>query len=197
MNSHLLDDKFEEYLEKREKYYSTFLGKIHKWYWDSIGWRLRELKRSITSVIRWLPVIWKDRDYGSNYLFTILKTKIEFLAKEHESSKFYVGWEKNVKLMRLCIKLINIIEEEEFVNQAHSFIDNKYGKSTWKFIPIPNKPGLNELKIEHENILNGLYTQQQYDVEFRDMLDIAYKKQDKASKLLFKILHEHGQNWWI
>lgn len=192
-----IEEKIDKYYDDREK----FWGKISHWCWMNIGWKIREFKRSCRNLITWLPIIWKDRQWDSSYIFIILKKKIELVRDHHIEQKHYVGWEREVELMNICIKLIDRVDSEYYSTLAHDQIIAKYGKSEWRFTPVEDTAickDCSEMHIDHENILNGKYTQEEYDVEFKRLVfDEAGKKHLKAKKLLFKILDERIERWWI
>ena len=83
---------------------------LYDMWWNILGYRLRNFYRSIANVIRWLPTIWKDRDWDDSYILNILQTKLrfqsEYLAKN--SQHYYVG--NDVYYMNVCIKLIEAIK---------------------------------------------------------------------------------------
>lgn len=43
----------------------------------------RSILENISRVIKWTPIIWKDRDWDEHYLITILQFKLEQMAKLH------------------------------------------------------------------------------------------------------------------
>ena len=66
-------------------------NKIYDIYWDLIGWRLREFKRSITNLIVWFPLIWKDRHWDDMYIFDILQFKLKNQAKYISDRDFHLN----------------------------------------------------------------------------------------------------------
>ena len=71
-------------------------------------WRIRRFYESILNLIRWFPVIWNDRDWDDYYIKKLLYTKIKHVRKYTEKRKFYVGWENEVKWMKMCEKLLDV-----------------------------------------------------------------------------------------
>jgi len=51
------------------------------WLYENIGYRFKYVYNSIKNIIRWFPIIWKDRDYDDWYIYTILETKLKHQAK--------------------------------------------------------------------------------------------------------------------
>jgi hypothetical protein len=101
----------------------------------------------------------------------------------------YVGIERDIQLMELCVKLIDIIKEERFSEQAFNEIKAIWGDL--KF--VENEDGTYNIKHEKETEEN--------EKECSELCVKVYNKyqakHDKASKLLFRILNERLNRWWI
>ena len=39
---------------------------------------MKKIWNRIKNIIRWIPVLWNDRDWDYHYTFEILKTKLKF-----------------------------------------------------------------------------------------------------------------------
>lgn len=55
--------------------------------------------------------------YDGYYLLTLERFKINAMAKDFEKHHFYVGWEDDVRDMKLCVKLLDIIMGEDPVGK--------------------------------------------------------------------------------
>src|SRR6185295_9596120 len=49
----------------------------HTWYYRNIINPWENFKVGIKNIIKWLPIVWKDRDWGDWYIYEILKFKIK------------------------------------------------------------------------------------------------------------------------
>ena len=62
------------------------MNNFNEWLSDTIG-RARRPPRSflenISRVIKWAPVIWRDRDWDEHYLVVILQFKLQQMAELH------------------------------------------------------------------------------------------------------------------
>jgi hypothetical protein len=68
------------------------------------------LKRSVRRTKRffvWFPILWKDEDWDSAYLFEIMRFKISRIRKEVEKNKRHIGYEKDVRDMKVAEELLN------------------------------------------------------------------------------------------
>lgn len=167
---------------------------MNKWY-EILRYKLRDFKIGIQNLIKWFHVIWKDRDWDHFYILVIFKQKLIHTAAYHRKKQRYEGWEYEVERMELCIKLIDYVTEGYYETKFHNYINQKYGNSTSYFTDIPDMPGYSEWNISYENI-PSLYTQSEFDNEYKEKSKIARNKQIKAKALLFKVLDKHILHWW-
>ncbi len=180
---------------KEENWFTIAQGHWHDFWWDFLGYRLRNLKLSIKNMIRWFPIIWKDRDWDDSFIFAILKQKLTFQADYIAKKNRHVQAARDAERMRLCVKLIDIVVDEHYSDVVYDQIEEKYGKSEWVFTPIPGSTN-SRLEIKHPNIENGTYTEEQYSKEYKELMGEARDKEAKAKALLFKILDRHILGWW-
>lgn len=194
MNSKLTNLTDED-IDTYHKWKESFWGKIEGWWWDKIGNKIYDFKIGCKNLIKWAPIIWKDRDWDSYHTFNILKTKLYFTSQLIIKNQRHVGWERDVERIILCIKLIDYVQNDHYGTIAWDKLYEKYGESKFKFIPIENSTMM-EMKVTYPNIESGQYTQEEFDIESRKLSDEAIDKHDRAHKLIFKILDKHIGDWW-
>ena len=78
--------------------------------------------KRIKNIIRWIPVLWKDRDWDHYYIFEILKTKLKFQSEYIRKKGYHENAEHEANRMDLCIKLINRVQNEYYIDQL---VENK------------------------------------------------------------------------
>ena len=138
---------------------------------------LRNIKRGISNLIVWFPIIWKDRDYDYAYILDILKFKIQKQAKSILKNSNYDGSKSDVQKMNLLVELINRFQNDYYelewldYEQDYSEYFKKYQRQ-FKILNNPEKPlG----KIAH---------------------NIALNNHKRCKELIFKLLSENIQKWW-
>jgi len=190
----------------------TIYNKVNNWLWDSIGWKLRDIYRSIRNVIRWLPIIWKDRDWDSYYIYEILKFKLQNQANYIGKQNRHTRSKRDAEIMRTCVKLIQRIQDEYY---AMEYMD--YEDRIFDFILSPTQPGLYELHTEtksenhddyykryplqYKRVMNG---EGPLDINNRDedstkqiiAINIGHTNHIRAKKLLFTLLEHNIEKWW-
>lgn len=218
MNSKKLNIDFDDEDEVKTNRLKDLWENIYdKVYWKTIGWRIREFRSSVNKLVRWFPIIWKDRDWDDHYIWEILKNKLRWQAKYIGDRDFHTRAEQDARRMRICANLIDKVQDEFYSSE---YMD--YHKSKWDFLDIPDKPGYKELDMEttSENFddyfkkyplaykrvladkklqIFGIKAREgetEVDAKQRIAMNIGYYNHNRARKLLFRIMEENIEGWW-
>ena len=120
-----------------EKEYNEWYWKLYRWFkWDAKHLH-RDIAQGFRNLWKWFPIIWKDRDWDDHYIFAVLKFKIANTAKYTETKQRFVGWEKEVRYMRICEKLIDRIQNDYYQSEYFDYHD-------FDINFVPTKNGLNK-----------------------------------------------------
>lgn len=145
--------------------------------------KLREIKsffRGITrgtlNIIKWMPVIWRDRDFDQEYLYIIMYEKLSNMEKFFRSEYAYT----------MCA--VDTADEiKEAKDLLGAMINNEYiGKveiSTDEFI---NTDG-GRFNVDHKNTNYHKWI---------DEMSNAEKSEDESMKNAFKIIADKSAGWW-
>lgn len=199
-----------------------FIKKAWDWfydniYWKTIGWRLKEFRSSVNKLIRWLPIIWKDRDWDDHYIWELMKNKLRWQAKYIGDRDFHTRAAHDAKRMRLCANLIDKIQDEWY-QMEHT----DYYEANFNWLDVENKPEYKELDIQttfedfdsyfkkHKSVYKKVLSDKKYqvfpieeregdrpsDFKLRIAMNIGHYNHNRARKLLFKIMEEDIEGWW-
>jgi len=173
-----------------------------------IRYFFRKLSAGIRNLYRWFPIIWNDRDWDSAFIFRTLKFKLQNTADELERASFFTGYEHEVARIRLCVKLIERVQEQYYDME---WLD--YETSTFEFIPTGNldENGDNYYQMKSEVIDDRLDAYfEKYPLTYKRVvakldddssrtriaLYMGHERHAKAKRLLFNVLNKHIENWW-
>jgi hypothetical protein len=172
----------------------------------------KDLYRGIKNLIQWLPVIWKDRDCSSYYIFRILEHKLKLQAKGIAKRDIHVSAQRDAEIMMTCVRLMDKIKDDYYESEYMDY----YETNLW-FEDIKDNPGYSTMKSEmisekfdeyfkkypliYKRVLNGegiFPVNQKIGSEKKQTIatNIAYINQERANKLLFKILENNIKRWW-
>ena len=204
-----MEDFFED-MKNRPR--PNLFRRIYLW-WDNDGKYFHKYaKQGIKNLIYWFPIIWKDRDWDDHYIFEILKHKLTSQANYIGRRDFHTRAQLDAKRMRLCTSLIDKVQEEDY---AMEYMD--YHKDRVWFTPCEDREGSSLYNSEtisenfddyfkkypliYKRVINGegVFTLDgRTESEMKRVIaqNIAHINQDRAHKLLFKIMEENILGWW-
>ena len=206
-------DVFDQWRDERESR-SWLRRKIDyiSFWWRRDGKYLHlEFKRGIKNLIYWFPIIWRDRNWDSHYIFEILKHKLKAQSKYIGGRDIHTQAKRDAEIMMTCVRLMKLIQDEHYSSEY-----SDYHISTHWFEDIPDKPGYSiwESKQLKENFDDYF---KKYPLVYKRVLagegpfqPISFKPEDKqriamnighinhnrARKLLFKIMEQNIEKWW-
>ena len=174
-------DDIEDVEEKKANWIKSAWDYLYdEIYWKFIGWRLKEFKSSVSKLIRWLPIIWKDRDWDDHYIWELMKNKLRWQANYIAKRDWHTRSELDAKRMRLCANLMDKVQDE-FYSSEYS----DYHEADFNWLDVPDRTDYKELKIET--------TSERFN-EFFKKYPLVYKKVLMDNKLqMFSIEPRDGE----
>lgn len=188
----------------KEKLYILKLKWNHEWKYIP-----KDIKTGIKNIIRWFPFVWNDRDWDYSHLLKAMKKKLKFMAEQHSKTQRYVGWENNVKWMKIAEELCQRAIDESYEMEVMEYHDSNYD-----WIPLDDGSGHVKMVItinsenfddyfekyprEYEKIVEECSEFDPDDPEDKKCIAIrmSYNIQQKANSLLFKIISWKFRHWW-
>ena len=164
-------------------------------------YKLKQFFKRIYNLYHWLPIIWKDQDWDDFYIFEILKFKLKNQAEYIGYHDRHMSAKRDAEIMMLCVRLIEKVQDEYYGKEYLS-----YCESEMKFIPSETYPGSYEMEfVELSEHYDDYF--KKYPLIYRMVPDlnapkdriafeIAKINEERAHKLLFKILEQNIRRWW-
>lgn len=78
---------------------------------------IRQFSIGVHNIIKWIPVLYKDRDWDFYFVYNILQKKLEFTEKAIANSSLENG-EMYANKIRTAIRLIEIVRDEKYVDEV-------------------------------------------------------------------------------
>jgi hypothetical protein len=169
----------------------------------NLHWRIRYFIGGCKNILRWVPTLYKDKDWDDWYIFTILQKKIEFQRKEIIYANRHMDVDRDNRDMTIVLNLIERIKEQYYETE---YLD--YEDSDITFKPVDGNEKLKSVDVE---VLSETYNDflKKYPSSVREVLKkhpniskrdlchfVSQHNQEKAHNLLFKILKERMRWWW-
>jgi len=169
---------------------------------NNITYPFRDFYRRVKNVLRWLPTIWKDRDWDNSYITEILIKKLEFTRDFYLSDKAYSAEaDKVANEIQEAIDHLHMTRDswEFYEDSAMEQLEQKWGKTTFDFVPYKYDEYGNILLYEMESEIEKVNTEEeeeQYRKEFKETLDKARKQYMKDKIKAYKFIAKNIDKWW-
>lgn len=207
-------DIFEQWEEERSKkpWIVRKIQRIPLW-WNQEGQYLhRNFKVGVKNIFYWLPIIWKDRNWDSHYIFEIMMHKLKAQSKYIGERDIHTRAKRDAEIMMTCVRLMKLIDDEFYSSEYSDYHKTKH----W-FEPVEGNKGLSSWEsrileerfdeyfkkypLIHKRVLNGegvfqLDGENIADINQRIAMNIGHINHKRARKLLFKIMEENIEGWW-
>lgn len=170
----------------------------------------KQTKQGIKNLWYWLPIIWKDRDWDSHYIFEVLKHKLKAQAKYIGDNDRHTRAQQDASRMRICVRLIEKVQDEAYAMEYMNYCVDR----VW-FTPCEDNPDSSLLNSElvyeefdkyfkkypntYRKVMNGggRFTPEELkEDKYLTAMAMAHTNQDRAHKLLFKIMEDGILGWW-
>jgi hypothetical protein len=164
----------------------------------TITYPFRDFYRRVRNVFRWLPTIWNDRDWDDSYITEILIKKLEFTRDFYLSGKSYkLHSNQTAEEIQEAIIMLHMTRDswEFYEEPAADEIERKWGKTTFEFIPLEDKPGLSEMVSNTEKVKTP-EDREQYSKEFRESMMKTRKEYMKDKRKAYRYIADHIDGWW-
>lgn len=207
-------DIFDQWAEEREKesWIVRKLRFIPLW-WDNEGRYYHKMfKTGVQNLIYWFPIIWKDRNWDSHYIFEIMMHKIKAQSEYIGSRDIHTRAKRDAEIMMTCVRLMKKVQDDFYSSEYFDYHKTKH----W-FEDVPGKEGYSswESRLMEENfddffkkypliykrVINGervFKFDNVIDTESKQRIamNIGHINHNRANKLLFKLMEENMQKWW-
>jgi hypothetical protein len=80
-------------------------------------YKIKEFIRKIKNLIRWTPILWKDRDWDYYFIYEILKYKLTFTEKFIREKGIHMHNNEDADSILKAIDLINKVQTEYYLDK--------------------------------------------------------------------------------
>jgi len=79
--------------------------------------------RSIKKLWRWIPIIYKDRDWDYWYIYELLKYKLEDMENYMRKDGIHVYNEHDADKIKTALRLLDRLQSEHYVQEYYDNVD--------------------------------------------------------------------------
>jgi hypothetical protein len=176
------------------------------WWRAHLHWRIKEVIDGLSNIVRWIPTLYRDRDWDDSFILTILQKKIEHQREYLSKYSWSVDSERYMRDMTRVLNLIERVKKEHYGCEYFSYHENSL-----EFEDADGNPDLHEvffnLKWEKYDEYLAKYpntvrrVKQKFpEVDFSDKMRlcifVSNENEKRAHSLLWRIMNERSREWW-
>lgn len=154
--------------------------------------------RQVKNIIRWIPVLWNQFDFDYNYAIDVFKFKLLNIADFLESDKAScVGAKDRASRIRMIVRLMEKVYNEDYATEYQDKLKEIYGKEVFEsdFVDTEHGDGSSFLKYKYELTESEEKIKEINDVKYK-LFKESQVKQERAHKLLWKLVEHNIRHWW-
>ena len=171
---------------------------------------VRNVRTSIRNLIKWFPIVWRDRDWDHSFTYNVIQFKLEQQATYLAKRNTFVNTQANVDHARTMAKLIEMHTDGHY---GIEYMDHH--ETEWEFLDIDDKPDYKQLEIHvisedfdpyfakysrvYKQILAGkINTGINFDPSDRKYIAfaISHYNEERCKRILFKMLERNLEKLW-
>ncbi len=180
--------------------------------WDRKTWRsytphwFNNFVTGITNIVRWIPVLYKDRDWDDSFTLKMLQRKIEHQRKYLVEANRHTRVDEDNYWMTTALNLIERELDEHYALEQYSYMDvdiqfvqSDSRKDSYEMKSIMKSECIEEYLHKYPAAIRRVMKVNE-TVEFIDKEKLAFYvaryNQDRCRKLLYKVLERYSNRWW-
>jgi hypothetical protein len=182
----------------KNKYSKLPLPKKSAWKKKSwrrfVNWRIKDFIDGVKNIIRWIPVLYKDRDWDDYFITKMLQKKIEHQRKYLVEHNRHLTVDKDNFWMTV---ILNLIEAEHQDYYGCEYMD--YYESEGFLSDTLSVDNLDEYIAKYPGAKRAVlkkYPNHDFSEKKRLAFYMSGHRQKKCRDLLFEILKRKSINWW-
>jgi hypothetical protein len=171
----------------------------------------KDFINGVKNLIRWFPVIWKDRDWDAHFIWELMIKKITFQAKYIGDRDFHTRAKRDAEIMMTCVRLMEKVKDEYYSTEYMDYHETEYN-----FVEC-DTPGYKRLETtelserfdeyfrKYQSTMRKVvanpkvfdYIEEDYkDKKSTLAMIIARENHSKARRILFTLMERNIEGWW-
>lgn len=194
-----------------KKWFKECIEELNNWWFYNVKIHVKSFKQSIKSVVRWFPIIWKDRNWDDHFIFEILKTKLKYQSQYIGGRDIHTNAKYDAERMMLCVRLIEKIQDEFYEGEYMNYHNSEYnwldveGNSSVKRLDIIEKSeNYDDYFVQHKSAVRKVLSNKELQIfdlngdkyKQRLAMNLSHYNGKRAQDLLFKLLNRDIRRWW-
>lgn len=151
------------------------------------------IKYGLVNIIKWMPIVWNDRDWDHYYLLKILEFKLLKMEKLFRKYGNHMSSDKQARQLKKCSEIFKRLYKDEYQEESFMMHDKKWGDLNVEFKEVSED--LSEIIFRRKNALTKKDKINEKH-ESKICIKKGYEKQMTDLKDGFRIMQDNILSWW-
>jgi len=170
--------------------------KLRRWVRDELPYLHLDFARGVKNLIKWFPIIWKDRNWDDYYIYKVLQFKLKNQAECIGSRDWHTRAKRDAEKMMTCVRLIDKMIDEYYGMEYMDYYDYDFNFGNPSFEMDVTKDELDTYFTMYPLTYKKVIAEYEGKDRSSTAMLMGMDRQEKARKLLFKILEQNIECWW-
>jgi hypothetical protein len=179
-----------------------FLENIRLWWKFEGRYYHKDFVNGVKNLIRWFPVIWKDRDWDDHFIWELMMKKITFQAKYIGDQDRHTRAKRDAEIMMTCVRLMERVKEEYYGTE---YIDYHETKHEFVDCDVPGHKCLETTELsenfdeyfkKYPRLYKKILSENPNESKSRIGFLMSMENHKKAKRILFRLMEQYIGNWW-
>lgn len=156
----------------------------------------KQLKYFVWKLWAYAPILWYDQDWDYGFFLSLIKFKLQRMAKHAREHGCIVSSPIQAKQMQYAVFLIDRIQKNEYADAGIAAHDKKWGEFVFNTEPTED-PRLRRVDMYNMKAREmGEEAEKQCDKERYAIYTAADAAREKDLDRLFKHIRKYLLRWW-
>jgi len=155
----------------------------------------KDFKTGIKNLIKWFPIIWKDRQWDRQFIYAILRHKLHLTEQFIRHNGIHVHHIKDADKIKKCVLLLDRLIKDKYHENIYQNYYKKWGNPEMFWEDYDEDPEYKTLDIKYPNVKTEEDDKLQ-EKQFKMKMKTEQQMKQQDLNMLFELLRKHIQTWW-
>jgi hypothetical protein len=180
----------------------------HRWFDRLLFDPVSSVTHGLASLWRWLPAVWRDRQWDEAYILRVLQAKVEMQRRALVEANRFVGVDAVNRDMTLVLNLIERVAAEHYGCEYLDYFESRHwfeptterdedGEQFFSWESEVTSERFDEFLGKYPSSLRAVRRENPGEEDKKRLcMLVAQRNEAKARALLFRILRDKMPAWW-
>ena len=161
-----------------------------------LWYKIKGFFLDIGNVIRWIPTIWKDRNWDYGFMLEMERMKLKQIINWYKKHDYghYVDGKRDCRIMETALGCLDILLDSDWwhISEEHERLFDENGK----YVPTPDECYVLDAYVNLGNYKRFMNWLPQDAIDNKPNFWRTDLREEKAWHLYHKIREQYMRSWW-